>query len=170
MRPRIPHARWMISISDVAGPAVSSPDQQLCVVLAIDEALDHLASRDPEHVRIVELRFFTGLSVEEIGRRRVGFDSTQARYGGRTPLLSEKTDQLSLRPGIAGATVGSCLARPTLISSAREPNSWQYERGTRGFLDRRSRGWPPSALSRAGPGSRPPMPNGWPAVGNSCNR
>jgi RNA polymerase sigma factor (TIGR02999 family) len=55
----------MISFTDVARPAVSSPDQQLCDVLAIDEALDHLASRDPEQVRIVELRFFTGLSVEE---------------------------------------------------------------------------------------------------------
>jgi RNA polymerase sigma factor (TIGR02999 family) len=34
-------------------------------VLAIDRALDRLAARDPEHARIVELRFFAGLSIEE---------------------------------------------------------------------------------------------------------
>jgi RNA polymerase sigma-70 factor, ECF subfamily len=34
-------------------------------VLAIDEALERLAERDPDQVRIVELRFFAGLTVEE---------------------------------------------------------------------------------------------------------
>jgi RNA polymerase sigma factor (TIGR02999 family) len=34
-------------------------------VLAIDEALQRLAQRDAEHARIVELRFFAGLSIEE---------------------------------------------------------------------------------------------------------
>jgi RNA polymerase sigma factor (TIGR02999 family) len=34
-------------------------------VLAIDRALERLAARDPEHARIVELRFFAGLSIEE---------------------------------------------------------------------------------------------------------
>ncbi|HTR37307.1 MAG TPA: ECF-type sigma factor [Bryobacteraceae bacterium] len=34
-------------------------------VLAVDEALTRLAAVDPQHARVVELRFFGGLSVEE---------------------------------------------------------------------------------------------------------
>jgi RNA polymerase sigma-70 factor, ECF subfamily len=34
-------------------------------VLAIDEALSRLAAQDPRHARLVELRFFGGLTVEE---------------------------------------------------------------------------------------------------------
>jgi RNA polymerase sigma factor (TIGR02999 family) len=34
-------------------------------LLAIDEALDRLAAIDPRQARVVELRFFSGLSVEE---------------------------------------------------------------------------------------------------------
>ena len=34
-------------------------------LLAIDEALDRLAAVDPQQARVVELRFFSGLSVEE---------------------------------------------------------------------------------------------------------
>jgi DNA-directed RNA polymerase specialized sigma24 family protein len=33
--------------------------------VAIDDALRRLSARDPEQVRIIELRFFAGLSVEE---------------------------------------------------------------------------------------------------------
>jgi RNA polymerase sigma-70 factor (ECF subfamily) len=33
--------------------------------LAIDEALNRLAAIDPQQARVVELRFFSGLSVEE---------------------------------------------------------------------------------------------------------
>ena len=34
-------------------------------VLALDEALDRLADMDPQQARIVELRYFTGLTIEE---------------------------------------------------------------------------------------------------------
>jgi RNA polymerase sigma factor (sigma-70 family) len=34
-------------------------------LLALDEALDHLAKLDPQRSRIVEMRFFGGLSNEE---------------------------------------------------------------------------------------------------------
>jgi RNA polymerase sigma factor (TIGR02999 family) len=34
-------------------------------LLAIDEALNRLAAVDPQQARVVELRFFSGLSVEE---------------------------------------------------------------------------------------------------------
>ena len=40
-------------------------DAPVSDVLAIDEALERLAKRDAEHARIVELRFFAGLSIEE---------------------------------------------------------------------------------------------------------
>lgn len=47
-------------------------DEALAVVnetavdlLAMDEALDRLAAMDPQQARVVELRFFSGLSVEE---------------------------------------------------------------------------------------------------------
>jgi RNA polymerase sigma factor (TIGR02999 family) len=40
-------------------------DAPLWDVLAIDNALERLTKRDPEHARIVELRFFAGLSIEE---------------------------------------------------------------------------------------------------------
>jgi RNA polymerase sigma factor (TIGR02999 family) len=35
-------------------------------VLAVDEALERLAARDADQARIVELRFFAGLTVEEV--------------------------------------------------------------------------------------------------------
>jgi RNA polymerase sigma factor (sigma-70 family) len=34
-------------------------------LLALDEALDRLAQLDPDQARLVELRFFGGLTVEE---------------------------------------------------------------------------------------------------------
>jgi RNA polymerase sigma factor (TIGR02999 family) len=40
-------------------------DSQIADVLAIDDALERLATYDPDQVRIVDLRFFAGLSVEE---------------------------------------------------------------------------------------------------------
>jgi RNA polymerase sigma-70 factor (ECF subfamily) len=39
--------------------------QRASDVIALDEALDALATRDPQQARIVELRFFSGLSIEE---------------------------------------------------------------------------------------------------------
>ena len=43
-------------------PAQSDPDVMLC---ALDDALAGLAQRDPRRVKVIELRFFAGLSVEE---------------------------------------------------------------------------------------------------------
>jgi RNA polymerase sigma-70 factor, ECF subfamily len=51
-----------VSLGAVADtPAESS----VADVLAIDAALDRLAAQDAEQVRIIELRFFAGLTVEE---------------------------------------------------------------------------------------------------------
>lgn len=41
-------------------------DSRITDLLAVDDALQRLAQRDPEQQRIVELRFFAGLTVEEI--------------------------------------------------------------------------------------------------------
>lgn len=45
--------------------AESSDEHRAAEVLAIDEALDRLAAHDADQVRIIELRFFAGLTVDE---------------------------------------------------------------------------------------------------------
>lgn len=50
----------MAEAGDIAAPPGPTD------VLAIDAALDRLAARDPDQARIVELRFFAGLTVEEL--------------------------------------------------------------------------------------------------------
>jgi RNA polymerase sigma-70 factor (ECF subfamily) len=50
----------LTSLGDKAIAAASSLD-----VLALDEALDRLSEMDPQQARIVELRFFAGMTIEE---------------------------------------------------------------------------------------------------------
>lgn len=52
----------------LAAAADTPDDSRIADVLAIDEALERLATRDPEQVQIIELRFFAGLTVEETAR------------------------------------------------------------------------------------------------------
>ena len=56
---------------DSAGPAVDARTEE---ILALDEALSHLATLSERMVRMVELRFFAGLSIEETGEV-LGLDS-----------------------------------------------------------------------------------------------
>lgn len=69
----VDHARWrrrekrgggvvFLSLSDARHPATEDSAD----VIALDEALDKLSAIDPQKSRIVELRFFGGLSEEEI--------------------------------------------------------------------------------------------------------
>ena len=44
---------------------VSFPNQREIDLIALDEALKELERLDPQQTRIVELRFFGGLSIEE---------------------------------------------------------------------------------------------------------
>jgi RNA polymerase sigma factor (TIGR02999 family) len=44
------------------------PEQRTAEVVAVDEALSRLATLDPRKAQIVELRYFGGLSVEEIAQ------------------------------------------------------------------------------------------------------
>lgn len=55
-------SRLHVSFDPAAGP----DESRIADVLAIDEALARLGARDPDQQRIVELRFFAGLTVEEI--------------------------------------------------------------------------------------------------------
>ena len=47
---------------------VASTGEKSIDLLALDEALTRLAGMDPDQARIVELRFFTGLSIEETAK------------------------------------------------------------------------------------------------------
>ena len=53
---------YKISLEDAAG----APDHHALELLALDEALDSLAKLDQRKSRVVELRYFGGLSIEEI--------------------------------------------------------------------------------------------------------
>ena len=53
-----------IAVSLAAADEVATPSQ-ITDVLAVDEALQRLGRIDPDQQRIVELRFFAGLTVEE---------------------------------------------------------------------------------------------------------
>src|SRR5205823_440593 len=53
--------RRRVDLED-ACPAVEPPDGDL---LALDEALTHLAERDPVRAELVKLRFFAGLTMPE---------------------------------------------------------------------------------------------------------
>jgi len=43
-------------------------EEQAEELIALDDALDRLGAMDARHVQVVELRFFTGLSVEETAK------------------------------------------------------------------------------------------------------
>jgi len=51
---------------DEAAPVAAPGSASNVDVLALDEALDALASLDPRHCRVVELRFFAGLNIPEV--------------------------------------------------------------------------------------------------------
>jgi RNA polymerase sigma factor (TIGR02999 family) len=55
-------ARVMISLANMAD---TSSDTSIADILAVDDLLSRLGALDPEQQRIVELRFFAGLTVEE---------------------------------------------------------------------------------------------------------
>jgi RNA polymerase sigma-70 factor, ECF subfamily len=51
-----------LNLDDVPELASGSRDRE---IVAVDEALDELAQIDPRKARVIELRFFGGLGVEE---------------------------------------------------------------------------------------------------------
>lgn len=57
-----------LPLSEARHTLQASPETYVADVLAIDAALERLAVQDPEQARVVELRFFAGLSVEETAK------------------------------------------------------------------------------------------------------
>jgi RNA polymerase sigma factor (TIGR02999 family) len=57
-----------VPLSDASHAQHAPLDTHVADVLAIDEALERLAVQDAEQARLVELRFFAGLSVEETAK------------------------------------------------------------------------------------------------------
>jgi RNA polymerase sigma factor (TIGR02999 family) len=58
-----------VALDDTSEASVPTPlEPHVSDVLAIDQLLQRLAARDAEQARIVELRFFAGLSIEETAR------------------------------------------------------------------------------------------------------
>ena len=53
------------AVLEESDPTAGAQDQGVVDVLAVDEALERLTCLDAEQARIVELRFFAGLTVEE---------------------------------------------------------------------------------------------------------
>ncbi len=55
-------ASLMLSVDEAVSPVLSNCDVDL---IALDELLDQLAKLNERHARVVELRFFAGLTIEE---------------------------------------------------------------------------------------------------------
>jgi RNA polymerase sigma factor (TIGR02999 family) len=47
--------------------SIAAPEIDLAEVLAVDVALDQVAAEDPTRARVIEMRVFGGMTVEEIG-------------------------------------------------------------------------------------------------------
>ena len=68
----VDHARNHLAVKRGAGvprltldPQIALPQKREVDLVALDDALNRLTSLDPQRCRIVELRFFGGLSIEE---------------------------------------------------------------------------------------------------------
>ena len=91
----------MIQFVDVTN-AERTPADPLGDVVAIHEALDDLAERDPRKAQIVELRFFGGLTLDEIAEVlgvapiTVSREWTKARAWLRRAMMA--TDGMARRP------------------------------------------------------------------------
>jgi RNA polymerase sigma factor (sigma-70 family) len=57
-----PPRRSSLDVSQLAGPQLHED------VLALDEALNELAAADPEAARLVQLRYFAGLTLAEAAK------------------------------------------------------------------------------------------------------
>jgi RNA polymerase sigma factor (TIGR02999 family) len=64
-------------------------------LLALDEALDRLAARDPVKAELVKLRYFAGLTIEEVAEALAISPATAKRYWtyARTWLFQAITDE-----------------------------------------------------------------------------
>jgi RNA polymerase sigma factor (TIGR02999 family) len=83
-----------VTLEDASAPA-EQPDVDL---LGLDEALTRLAALDPQQAKVVELRYFTGLGIEEtaqvlgISPATVKREWAMARAWLRRELAADRTD------------------------------------------------------------------------------
>jgi len=73
-----------VSVTSLADNVIAS--QPAVDVVALDEALERLASVDPQQSRVVELRFFAGLSVKETAEA-LGISSATVKRDWATAKL-----------------------------------------------------------------------------------
>ena len=71
--------------------AVSFGDQKPLDVLAVNEALTKLEHLDPQQARVVELKFFGGLTIEEIAEVMQISPATIKREWSSAKLFLQKT-------------------------------------------------------------------------------
>jgi RNA polymerase sigma-70 factor, ECF subfamily len=77
--------RVFVTLTDNLVPDAGAADSSTAAdILALDETLDRLGARDPDQRRLVELRFFAGLTVEET-----------AHVLGRSPRTVKREWQLA---------------------------------------------------------------------------
>ena len=129
----------MVSLDE----ALALPEQKGIDVLALDEALARLEQRDERQARIVEMRFFAGLSEEEIGNH-LGVSSRtvrrdwniarawlfkEIRKDGAAPsaVADGQTGTLPREP--SGVTVAAGLVTATPRANVRAPLASTPNRG-----------------------------------------
>ncbi len=66
---------WQVTLSD----ALAAPESSEIDVLAVDDALTRLSQLDPQQARVVELRYFGGLSIAETAEALAISDATVKR-------------------------------------------------------------------------------------------
>src|SRR5262249_39643915 len=111
-------------------PRVAGSDQTE-EILAVDEALERLATLEPRQARVVELRYFAGQSVEEtaelmgISARTVKADWAMAKGWMRTQLAArEKSCRQT-----AWRITGRSLARRWTLRNRSDPR-WSIQPAT----------------------------------------
>jgi RNA polymerase sigma factor (TIGR02999 family) len=115
-----------VSLDEAAG----LPEQSEAELIALDEALQRLAEVDPRTARVVELRFFGGLTVEETAEALGISDRTVKRAAGR---------------GLSAAAGGGLERAPGL----RRLSPRAARRRGRGRSPGTSQSWPASGRPRS---------------------
>jgi len=93
--------REPVTISEPADDSTPTVGTRISI-LDVNDALEELAKRDPEKARIVELRFFAGLSLEETAEARGISIATVKRHWvfSKAWMLKWLTDRGSLSLGL----------------------------------------------------------------------
>lgn len=108
---------------EVPLPDEEHSDRRQLDILAIDEALNELATADPMQAQIVELRFFGGLTLEEVASNLgVSLSTVNRQWRVARAWLYQRVEELWESSFLSGASSRPDLTR---IASAtcREINA-----------------------------------------------